>query len=170
MNVVILIDTREQAPLEFSGFATERACLATGDYSCIAITAGGPADLREAVAIERKSVSDLLGCIGQQRQRFERELARLAQFRFRALVIEASLSDVAAGTRYSRLTQRQVIGSVLAWTFKYGVAPIFAGDRHAAAMVVATLLSHAARYAQPELCPAVDNSVPRLEVNKPDEN
>ena len=144
MNLSVLIDTREQMPLTFRGFATQRATLGTGDYSCIA----DGIDLSDVVAIERKSVSDLLGCVGHSRQRFERELARLAAFRFRALVIEGSLSQVAAGTRYSQLTERQVLGSVLAWTFKYGVAPIFAGDRHSAAMVTATLLAHAARYAQ----------------------
>ena len=99
------------------------------------------------MVIERKSVSDLLGCVGQQRNRFERELSRMAQIRFRALVIEASLSEVAAGTRYSQLNVRQVLGSVLAWTFKYGVAPVFADDRDYAATVTASLLSHAARYA-----------------------
>jgi ERCC4-type nuclease len=146
MNFTILIDTREQAPLAFQGFSTERATLASGDYSCIC----DGADLRGVVAIERKSVSDLLGCVGLQRPRFERELSRLAAIRFRALVIEASLRELAAGTRFSRLTSRQVLGSVLAWTFKYSVAPIFAGDRSGAAVAIQTLLSHAARYALPE--------------------
>jgi hypothetical protein len=97
-----------------------------------------------------RQATPLLGCVGQQRLRFERELSRLAQIRFRALVIEASFRELAAGTRFSQLTSRQVLGSVLAWTFKYSVAPIFAGDRHGAAIVTKTLLSHAARYAQPE--------------------
>lgn len=142
--MTILIDTREQRPLEFHGLSTARAALTTGDYSCIC----DGVDLRGVVAIERKSISDLLGCVGQQRPRFERELSRLAQINFRALVIEASLRELAAGTRFSQLTSRQVLGSVLAWTFKYSVAPIFAGDRHGAAIVIQTLLSHAARYAQ----------------------
>ncbi len=141
-SFTILIDSREQAPLTFPGFPTERATLCTADYSCIC----DGVDLRDVVAIERKSVSDLLGCVGSQRQRFERELCRLAQLRFRALVIEATLNEVVAGTVGRRLTSRQVVGSILAWTFKYGVAPIFAGDRTNAAVVVATLLHHAARY------------------------
>src|SRR5712671_6356324 len=94
MDLTILIDTREQVPLAFCGFATERATLSTGDYSCVS----DGVDLRDVVAIERKSVSDLLGCIGQQRERFERELERMAQLRFRAIVIEATFSDVVAGT------------------------------------------------------------------------
>jgi ERCC4-type nuclease len=139
---VILVDTREQSPLTFPGFVTERATLQTADYSCIA----DGVDLRGVVGLERKSTSDLLGCIGQSRDRFERELERLAQLRFRALVIEASLAQVVAATAGRRLTPRQVLGSVLAWTFKYNCPPIFAGDRENAAVVVATLLHHAARY------------------------
>lgn len=144
--LTILIDTREQLPLVFRGFATERATLATGDYS---VSADG-VDLREVVAIERKSVGDLLGCIGGQRDRFERELARLAQLRYRALVIEGSMIDVVDATAGRRLTSRQVLGSTLAWLFKYNVAPIFADNRTAAAVVVSTLLHHAARYALAE--------------------
>ena len=111
---MILIDTREQLPLAFPGFAAERATLTTGDYSCIC----EGVDLRGVVAIERKSVSDLLGCVGAQRERFERELVRLAQIRFRALVIEGTLIEVVDATAGRRLTSRQVLGSVLAWLFK----------------------------------------------------
>jgi len=138
----VLIDSREQAPLTFpaSPRSASRSALPTNSCICDGV------DLRDVVAIERKSVSDLLGCVGSQRQRFERELCRLAQLRFRALVIEATLNEVVAGTAGRRLTSRQVVGSVLAWTFKYGVEPIFAGDRTNAAVVVATLLHHAARY------------------------
>jgi hypothetical protein len=106
--------------------------------------------LRDVVVLERKSLSDLRNCVGQERPRFKRELSRLAAIRFRALGIEASLRELAAGTRFSQLTSRQVFGRVLVWTFKYSVAPIFAGDRRGAAIVTQTLLSHAARYAQPE--------------------
>ena len=141
-KLVILVDTREQLPLAFPGFTSERATLATGDYSCIS----DGVDLRGVVAIERKSVSDLLGCVGQQRDRFERELARLSEIRFRALVIEGTLIEVVDATAGRRLTPRQVLGSVLAWLFKYNVAPIFADNRTAAAVVVTTLLHHAARY------------------------
>ena len=94
MEMTILIDSREQSPLAFPGLATERASLKTADYSCIA----DGVDLRDVVALERKSVSDLLGCVGGQRDRFERELERLAQLRYRALVIEGTLADIVAAT------------------------------------------------------------------------
>jgi hypothetical protein len=142
-SFTILIDSREQRPLSFGDIPVRRDALQTGDYSCIC----DDKDLRDVVAIERKSISDLLGCIGGQRERFERELTRLAQIPFRALVIEASIPDLLEATRDSKLHQRAVMGSVLAWTFKYGVAPIWCSGRPYAAAAVRTLLAHAARYA-----------------------
>jgi hypothetical protein len=103
--------------LVFHSFSTERATLATGDYSCI--------------------------CDGWG-------LSRLAAIRFRALAVGASRRELGAGMRVPRLTSRQVLGSGLAWTFKYSIALVFAGHRSGAAIVIQSLLSHAARYAQPE--------------------
>jgi hypothetical protein len=51
MNLAILIDTREQRPLEFDGLSTALAALETGDYSCVCDSV----DLRDVVVIERKS-------------------------------------------------------------------------------------------------------------------
>jgi DNA excision repair protein ERCC-4 len=140
-TLTVLVDTREQNPLVFAGVETMRVTLRTGDYSCAA-----GVDLRDVVAIERKSAGDLLGCIGGQRERFERELERLSQFHFKAIVIEGTLADVINATAGRQLTPNQVTGSVLAWVFKYGVPVIFAGNRALASMAVVTLLRHAARY------------------------
>jgi ERCC4-type nuclease len=143
-ELTILIDTREQRALQFPGdVKTESATLESGDYSARL----GDFDLRDLAAIERKSISDLLGCIGGDRDRFERELARLAALPFRALVIEGSMPDLLEATKQTEMHPRQVIGSVLAWTFKYGVAPIFCSNRPHAAAAVRSLLRHAARYA-----------------------
>ncbi len=141
-SLTVLIDTREQCPLVFRGVETQPASLKTGDYSCEA--AG--CDMRDVVAIERKSVGDLLGCIGGDRARFERELERLSQLRFRGIVVEGNLADIINATAGRQLTPNQVTGSALAWVFKYGVPVIFAGNRALASMAVVTLLRHAARY------------------------
>ena len=141
--MVGLVDTREQRELSFPGFDVECATLRTGDYS-VRIN---QIDYREIVAIERKSLSDLLGCIGTGRDRFERELERLALIPYRALVIEAGLPQCVAGNhRYSQLTPPQVTGSVLSWLFKFNVAPIFAHDRDHAARAIVNLLRLAAKY------------------------
>ena len=139
---IVLQDTREQNPLKFPHCEVERVTLPTGDYSAKV----NGRSLHEIVAIERKSVADLLGSIGGGRERFERELARLSALRFKALVIEGDMAAVTAGTRFSTLTPRQTISPVLAWTFKYGLAPIFAPNRAWAARVVWLMLYHAVRY------------------------
>jgi hypothetical protein len=51
---VILIDTREQEPQVFERLASIRGTLTTGDYSV--------AGLQDHFSIERKTVSDLVGC------------------------------------------------------------------------------------------------------------
>jgi hypothetical protein len=140
-DFVILIDTREAKPLGWPhDVKTQTATLETADYSCIA----DGSDLRNCVAIERKSVSDLLSCIGGQRERFERELTRLALIPYRALIIEGCMDAVIEATARTQLHQHAVMGSILAWSMKYGVAPIFCPNRFYAASTVRSLLHHAA--------------------------
>ena len=64
-QVVAIVDTREQRPLNLAPLRTEAGTLVTGDYSVKGLV--------EVVAIERKSLPDLLACIGQERERFDRE-------------------------------------------------------------------------------------------------
>jgi DNA excision repair protein ERCC-4 len=58
-QVVAIVDTREQLPLDLAPLAVEVGTLATGDYSVRGLV--------DVIAIERKSLPDLLGCIGQDR-------------------------------------------------------------------------------------------------------
>lgn len=62
----IVIDSREQCPFTFGGYdcGVVRGALATGDYSL--------AHLEHQIAIERKSLDDLLGCLTSGRERFAR--------------------------------------------------------------------------------------------------
>lgn len=70
----IIIDTREQRPFAFLGqngdIETERGTLSLGDYSLAGLT--------DRVAVERKSLADLVMCLGKERERFQRELMRAA--------------------------------------------------------------------------------------------
>ena len=143
-DITILVDTREQRPLAFPGFLTERTTLATGDYSCVY----DGQDLREVVAIERKSVSDLLGCIDGEREQFEQEMCRLAQYQFRALVVEDTMAEFVTASRNTQLSVKQALSSTLAWVFKYQLPVMFCSGRSYAAATVRTLLLHAARYAR----------------------
>ena len=60
-HVVAIIDTREQLPLDLSPLQSVAGSLTTGDYSV--------RGLESIIAIERKGLSDLLGCVGQERER-----------------------------------------------------------------------------------------------------
>ena len=72
------------------------------------------------VAVERKSLADLFGTIGQGRDRFERELERLNQMDFAAVVVEAQWSEVFDDPpRHSRLCPKTVFRSVNAWEQRY---------------------------------------------------
>jgi DNA excision repair protein ERCC-4 len=88
--------------------STVRATLASGDYSL-----DGYAD---RVAVERKSLADLYGTLGGGRERFERELRRLNEMDYAAVVIEADWSTIINHPpRRSRLTPKSVFRSVVAW-------------------------------------------------------
>ncbi len=131
--ITILIDSREQLPLAFgSDVLTTAATLTAGDYSV--------SGLEDRAAIERKSLSDLVACVGPERDRFTRELLRLRGYPCRALVIEATLQDITDHRYRSATSPASVVGSLAAWSTRYGVPVWFAGDPAGAALIVATIL------------------------------
>jgi hypothetical protein len=70
---IIVVDTREQTPLPFRRFQTRGGTLLSGDDSV--------AGLEHLFVVERKSIGDVVACcVGQNRERFERELHRYAAF------------------------------------------------------------------------------------------
>ncbi len=135
-QVTAIIDRREQLPLDLSPLQTTAGTLATGDYSIVG--------LENVVAVERKSLSDLLGCIGQDRERFDREIMRLLAYSCRAIVVEATWADLEAGQWRSKVTPAAAMGSVLGWIAQ-GVPIVMAGDHARAGRYVSRLLFIAAR-------------------------
>ena len=125
--MTVLIDTREPSPHPWeqflpAGWTFEIGTLETGDIAL--------ACLPDGVIVERKTASDLAGCIGASRERFERELKR-SRYCGRFIVIcEGSLADVCHASR--GLNENAIAGTVAAWTTRY--CPIvFAGTVAAAA-------------------------------------
>ncbi len=129
-ELTLLIDTREQRPLSLPN--SKRATLPTGDYSVEGYV--------DRIAVERKSIEDIYGCFGQSRERFERELERLSRIEHRAVVIEANLSDVLQGTKYSQVHPHSAIGSLISWSVRYHLPVWFCGDRRMAAGTVRKIL------------------------------
>ncbi|MCY2991306.1 MAG: hypothetical protein NTY19_26045 [Planctomycetota bacterium] len=135
-SVVAIIDTREQCPLDLSPLQTITAALNTGDYSIVG--------LETVVSIERKSLTDLLGCIGQERERFDREVMRLLAYPVRALIIESTWQEIEAGDWRSKITSAAALGSLLGW-IAAGLPVVMAGDHERAGRYVSRLLFTAAR-------------------------
>ncbi|HMM37905.1 MAG TPA: ERCC4 domain-containing protein [Desulfovibrio sp.] len=119
----IVVDSREQRPYGFEKYQAQTVpgTLATGDYSLVGLEA--------RVAVERKSLSDLVACLGRDRERFERELRRAAALDRFAVVVEASMEDVARGRYRSRIKPHSALQSVLAFQVRYGTPFIWAGSR-----------------------------------------
>ena len=134
-NLIAIVDSREQTPFDLSPLKMEVGSLPTGYYSV--------KGLEHCVAFERKSLGDLLGCIGYNRERFERELQRLKAYESRGVIVEASWSELAEGRWHSKIKANAAVGSVLSWQ-EGGVPFLFAGSPKEAAFITARLLWFAA--------------------------
>jgi ERCC4-type nuclease len=135
---VIIVDTREQDPLVFTHLESRRGMLITGDYSIAGMT--------ELIAIERKSISDLVGCVmGQNRERFERELHRLRGFRFKRLLVVGSRGEIEVQRYHSRISPKAVLGSLAAWECRFDVPIVYAATPAQAAIQVETWCWYFAR-------------------------
>jgi len=141
-KVKIVIDSREQAPFSFEGYPVEvmTGTLTTGDYSV-----PGFAD---RVAVERKSLGDLLGCLTHDRERFTREMERLRGYESAAVVVEASFEALAAGNYRSRMNPDSAVQSVVSIIQAYRMPFFFAGDRRRAEAFVFDFLRHFCRHAE----------------------
>lgn len=120
----IIADTREQRVFTFAKYEAEveRAALPTADYSL--------PGFEDRVGIERKELGDLVSCLmGANRERFERELHRLSAYDLKAVVVEASMRDVADGLYRSEMKPHAVLQSVFAFQVRYAVPFLFCGDR-----------------------------------------
>ena len=118
--MIVVVDTREQRPYRFP-CDTIRAALPAGDYSIVGF--------ENRVAIERKSKADAYGTIGAGRDRFVRELEKLARYDYAAIVIEASMKNFLRPPERSRLHPNSALRSLLAWHVRYGVHLFFADSR-----------------------------------------
>ena len=141
-RLVVVIDNREKLPADVSPLKSISGTLQTGDYSLL--------HLEGTVAIERKSLSDLLSCIGGSRERFERELERLRAFPYRAVVVECSWEAFQRGDWRSNVSVASAVGSVLAWQLA-GVPFVFARDHADAGKTIARMLSIVGRRAWRQL-------------------
>lgn len=123
----ITIDTREPWPHPWPAFwpanvSVVRGTLETGDLVLAGATDGA--------VVERKTVPDLLACIGRERARFDRELLRARYCGAFCVVVEGTLADVLRQAR--GLYPAAILGTLAAWT-RRGWAVVFCGNQPTAA-------------------------------------
>ena len=135
---VVLVDTREQTPLTFTRLPSVSGTLTTGDYSF--------AGCEELFAIERKSIADLVACcVGDNRDRFFRELHRLRGYRFKRLLIVGSREEIERAEYRSRITPAAVLATLTTIEARFDVPAVFAATPAAAARMVETWAWYFAR-------------------------
>ena len=141
---IILVDTREQQP--WALFANHRnwiggevrAVLKCGDYSV--------RGMEGLLALERKSLADLVDCTITNRARFLACCRRLAKLRWKAILVEATYEDIKAGWDIDEIMSgvhpNSVCGFLDAIEAKFGIPIILASrDRTLATERAASWLS-----------------------------
>ena len=132
----IIQDSREQCPFRFEGFnaVVTVGALEAGDYSL--------AGFERRVAIERKSIQDLVGCLTGERPRFERELQRLKAMDAAAVVVEQPQSVLRLGHYRSAMPAESAWQSVIAFSMRFRVPFWFCDSRADAERVAFDFLRH----------------------------
>lgn len=143
----ILQDKREQAPFSFDGKGYDgvvvlEATLQTGDYSLVG--------LNHRVAVERKSLPDLIGSISHGRDRFERELHRARGLDSFMVVVEAPFSSVTTGAYRSRMNPKAATQTIFSFMARFRVSFHFAQNREWAEYATYNFLRHYARHIRQE--------------------
>ena len=122
-DCVLVVDTREKKPYKFLRPSIKRS-LATGDYSV--------RGYEEDMIVERKSLPDLVKCVGSDRERFMDQVKRMQLFKHRMLMIECAWIEIdAGGWRSHRVTPNHVNGTLCAIA-SMGVPFVVAGCRERA--------------------------------------
>lgn len=124
---IVIVDTREKEPLPIyekhpNWIAGERrGIMKTGDY-----TVEG---MESVLCLERKSLPDLVACTVSYRQRFIDSCHRLAGFKWKAILIEASFEDIKGGFEQfdipSGVHPNAVCGTLDAIEAKFGIPIIY---------------------------------------------
>ena len=104
-KAVLLVDTREQNPLNFSRFrgwfsGIEKKALKLGDYSI--------AGLEDICLVERKDLSDLVHSCTADRSAFINRLRLMARYPHRLLVITSTLSQIKSPYAHAKVDPNRI--------------------------------------------------------------
>ena len=140
----LYVDTREQRPPPWpEGVTTERFTLDTADYST--------PSLLHVARVERKSLDDFAASLGRERERFDREVERLRQFRYKCIVVEGDLSDFFEGRVQSQIHVNAIVQSIASFYARAQLPVLFAHDAVTAGRLIAgVLLRIEEQFARPQ--------------------
>lgn len=130
-EICVLCDSREQLPYSYP--LMERVSLKTGDYSVKGFE-------KDGITIERKTVNDIYGSLGKGRRRFENECQRMKDYKYKAIVIEASLQELLKQPLNSQMNPKVVINSLISLSVKYDIKVWFCSNRRLARVTVLRIL------------------------------
>jgi hypothetical protein len=124
-KTIVLVDTRERYPFEFSQFPNwiadeKRQALKAGDYSV--------EGMETLLILERKTLTDLITTVIQQRARFFKQCEKMTKYRWRAVLIEASYEDIKSpyGEEYNTSAHpNAVAGTLDALEARFGIPVIY---------------------------------------------
>ena len=131
-------DTREQKPLFKPAPWIIESGLKSGDYSI--------KGFENIITIERKSISDLLGTLGQGRDRFENELNRIREYKWAGLLIEGLEGELYQPSDFSGLHPNSLYHSISAIETKWGLHIYYAKDKKRARWWVLSRLTRLYKY------------------------
>jgi len=125
-QAVLLVDSREQNPFDFSRFAAwfagvEKKALAIGDYAI--------AGLETECVVERKGLPDLVHSLTAERSVFIKRLRAMSGFPHRLLVITSSLTQIKSPYPYSNADPNRILQSLVALLAGLNV-PFVTTDNH----------------------------------------
>jgi ERCC4-type nuclease len=112
--VKLLVDSREKWPFIWAPYFTdnvilERATLETGDVAV--------AELEDFGAVERKTIPDMLNCLGRDRIRFIKELQRARYCGSFMVIIEGDLQSLIL--QCGELHPNAILASLASWQAQY---------------------------------------------------
>lgn len=136
-QLIIIKDSRERHGFIYPNM--EICKLDYGDYSV--------KGLENIISIERKdSISEIFSNLGtkKNKDRFYKELNGLSQYKYKFIVIEATLAQLMCGSRFSRLSPEYIINLIHKIYCDYGIPTLFLDHGQYAQKYVGSLLEQIA--------------------------
>jgi DNA excision repair protein ERCC-4 len=134
----VVVDSQEHRGYKFERFTnwfagTIHRRLPIGDYTLL--------DMEDEVAVERKTLPDLVRSIIQERKDFIKKCEGLSVFKKKCVVIEGSLGSIKTPYEDSQAHPNAVLGSLLAAQERWEIPVYFLDDFSLAEEFVASMLS-----------------------------